>query len=46
MANATLCVESARPGARVTVFNATNDVLQPADAVAAATTFASLAHGR
>lgn len=46
VANATLCVESARPGARVTVFNATNDVLQPADAVAAATTFASLAHGR
>ena len=46
VANATLCVESARPGARVTVFNATNDVLQPPAAPPAATTFASLAHGR
>jgi hypothetical protein len=46
VADATLCVESARPGARVTVFNATNDVLQTADADAAATTFASLAPGR
>lgn len=48
MANATLCVDPARAGARVTVFNGTNDVMQPVDvaATAAVSTFASTVPGR